>query len=177
MKPVLATALAITVLATPTIAQERPKPGPEQARIGYFEGQWKYEGESKGSPMGPPGKTSMTETCQWFAGGFHLVCRSEGTTPMGAATSQSIMGYDPVEKTYTYYVIGSMGDGFFVRGQVEGKVWTWNAETSMEGQTMKMRAIVTEESPTAYSFRLETSAGGGEWTVVEEGRATRQQAG
>lgn len=176
MKLMLTAALAIGVLATPMNAQERPKPGPEQARIGYFAGQWKFEGESKGSPMGPPGKISMMETCEWFAGGFHLVCRSEGTTPVGAVTGQAVMGYDPAEQTYTYYAISSVGDGFFVRGHVDGKVWTWTLQSTMEGQTMKFRATITEESPAAYSFRLESSVADGDWMVVEEGRATKQQS-
>jgi hypothetical protein len=41
----------------------------------------------------------------------------------------------------------------------------------MDGKTIKIRATVTEESPTAYSFKLE--AGDGTMAVVEEGRATK----
>src|SRR5262245_33294027 len=70
-------------------APPAPKPGTEQKRIGYFAGHWNFQGEAKPSPMGPGGKISATETCDWFAGGFQLVCRSKGTGPMGAVTSQS----------------------------------------------------------------------------------------
>jgi hypothetical protein len=64
-----------------------------------------------------------------------------------------------------------MGSVIFVRGQVDGKVWTWTDEVAMDGKTIKIRATVTEESPTAYSFKLE--AGDGTMAVVEEGRATK----
>lgn len=174
MKSMLTAALALGALAVPAIAQESPKPGPEQARIGYYEGTWQYEGEAKESPMGPAGKVSMTETCQWFDGGFHLICRSEGTNPMGSVTAQGIMGYDPAEQNYTYYGFNSRGEAFMVRGSVAGDVWTWTGEMSLEGTPLRFRAITTHESPTAYSFKLEMSAGGGEWMVLEEGRATKQ---
>lgn len=174
MRPALAAALALGALAVPAIAQEMPKPGPEQARLAYYEGTWKYEGESKPSPMGPGGKISMTESCQWFEGGFHMVCRSEGTTPAGPAKGQGIMAYDAAEKTYTYYGISSLGDGFFVRGNVAGNVWTWQTETTMDGNPVKFRGTSTETSPTSYTFKLEISVGGGAWAVMEEGTSTKQ---
>jgi len=165
---------AIVIFATSGFAQPaQRKPGAEEARIGYFAGQWKFEGEVKPSPMGPGGKMSGTETCTWFDGGFHLVCRSQGTGPMGAATGQSIMGYDPSEKTYTYYAINSLGIGFFVRGTVADKVWTWNSESKMEGKVMKARVTVTEQSPTAYTFKMEGSVDGGPWSVIEEAKITK----
>lgn len=33
-------------------APQAPKPGPEQARLGYFVGKWTVEGEMKPGPMG-----------------------------------------------------------------------------------------------------------------------------
>ena len=52
-----------------------PKPGPEQKRIGYFAGQWTFQGEAKPSPWAPEARSPRTETCEWFAGGFQLVCK------------------------------------------------------------------------------------------------------
>ncbi|NNG16459.1 MAG: DUF1579 family protein [Gemmatimonadales bacterium] len=174
MKPALAAALALGVLAGPAIAQEMPTPGAEQARIGYYEGTWSYEGESKDSPMAPGGKISMTETCRWFEGGFHLVCDSKGATPMGPMSGHSVIGYDPAAQTYTMYGLNSRGEGYYVSGGVTGNVWKWTAETTMDGTPVKFRAIVTEKSPTSYAFRLEMSAGDDEWTVLEEGAAAKK---
>lgn len=175
MKSILTAAVAtLGVFAAPALAQEMPKPGPAQTRLAYYAGTWKYEGTIKESSMGPGGKISATETCRWFEGGFHLVCRSEGMNPMGAVKAQGIMGYDPAAKTYTYYGITSQGDGFLARGTVTGKVWNWTAESSMEGTPMKFRATMTEQSPTSYSFKLETAVGGGDWVVLEEGKSTKQ---
>jgi hypothetical protein len=156
-----------------TQAPPAPKPGPEHKRIGYFAGQWTFQGEAKPSPMGPGGKVTATETCEWFAGGFQLVCKSKGTGPMGPATSQAVMAYDAGRKSYSYHSISSRGDTIFVRGNVEGKIWTWADDITIEGKPMKIRATVTEETPTAYSFKLEASIGSGPFAVIEEGKATK----
>jgi hypothetical protein len=163
------------VLASSGIAGQgaKPTPGPEHKRIGFFAGQWKFEGEAKESPLGPGGKTSGTETCEWFAGGFQLVCRSKGTGPKGPMTGMSVMSYDPGRKAYTYYALSSLGDNIFVRGQVQGKVWTWSDEAVVEGKKMKFVATVTEDTPTSSSFKLEASVDGGPMTVIEEGKSTK----
>ena len=38
---------------------------------------------------------------------------------------------------------------------------------------MKIRATVTEETPTSYTFKLEGSFDGGPMTVFEEGKSTK----
>ena len=43
-------------------AAQAPKPGPEHARLGYFVGKWKTEGEAKPGPMGPGGKRNLLRT-------------------------------------------------------------------------------------------------------------------
>ena len=171
-----AVAVAVVVAAASGVRTQAPdpKPGPEHKRIGYFAGQWSYQGEAKESPLGPGGKITGTETCEWFPGGFQLVCRTKGTGPKGPGTGQGIMSYDPARKAYTYYAISSHGDNIFVRGQLDGKVWTWTDETTVEGKPMKIRATVTEETPTSYSFKLEASMGGGPMTVIEQGKSTKK---
>jgi hypothetical protein len=175
MRAMLSTIVAVVVGVSAVVAQQpAAAPGPEHKRLEYFLGQWDYQGEVKDSPLGPGGKNSGTETCEWFAGGFHLVCRTKGTGPKGASTSQGIMGYDMGRKAYTYHAISNHGDNIFVRGNVSGKVWTWTDEMTIEGKPVKVRATVTEESATSYSFKLEVSAGGGPMTVVEEGKSTKK---
>jgi hypothetical protein len=179
MRSTLSAALACALLTAAVAAQspaQAPKPGAEHKRLDYFAGTWTFQGDTKPSPMGPGGKTSFTETCTWFAGGFHLVCSSKGTGPMGPSTGQGTMSYDAARKTYVYHAITSRGDVIYARGQVNGKVWTWTDEIPMEGKTLRIRATVTEESPTAYSFRLEMGDAGS-MMVLEEGKATKVQKG
>ena len=171
----IACVAAALVLASSGIAAQatKPTPGPEHKRIAFFAGQWKLEGETKESPLGPAGKFTGTETCEWFAGGFQLVCRTKGTGSKGPITGMSVISYDTGRKAYTYYALSSLGDNIFVRGQVQGKVWTWSDEATMEGKAMKFVATVTEETPTSSSFKLEVSVDGGPMTVVETGKSTK----
>ena len=102
--------------------------------------------------MGPGGKITGSETCEWFQGGFAVVCRSKGTGPKGPGTGLSVMSYQPAKKAYTYYAITSMGDNFFIYGQISGNVWTFEDTIEIEGKPLKIRATVTEESPTVNTF-------------------------
>lgn len=175
MKRFATPALALCALTTSLLAQETMKPGPEHARIGYFVGTWQLEGETAASPMGPGQRITGTETCEWFAGGFQLICQGDVSGPRGAGKSGSVWTYDPAQRRYTYYLYNSLGESFYVLGSVEGKVWTWNAELPMEGGgTMKLRATLTEQPPVTYAYRVETSPDGATWTVVEEGQATKK---
>ncbi len=174
MKVILATVVTLTLASSAVLTQTAaPTPGPEQKRMAYFAGQWNFQGETKASPLGPAGKTTSTETCEWFAGGFHLVCRTKGTGPKGPATGQSVTAYDQVRKTYTFHAISSLGDNIVARGQVAGKIWTWTDELTVDGKPTKIRATVTEDTPTSYSFKLEVSMDGGPMMVIEEGKSTK----
>jgi hypothetical protein len=174
MKSILTAALSIGVLTSDALSQAPRKPGAEEARIAYFAGRWTTEGDRKPSPTGPGDKLSGSETCDWFQGGFHLICRSEGTASTGGtAKGEFIISYDPAEKAYRYYQITSKGDAYLIRGSVEGKVWTWTGELTRDGKTLKVRETITEKSATAYELKFEASVDGGPWTVVGDGKATK----
>lgn len=163
---ILGTAIVVAQ-ATP------PKPGPEHKRLERGVGQWNYQGEAKASPMGPAGKITGTDTCELFQGGFAVVCRTKGTGPKGPMTGINVTSYDEGKKAYTYYAITSQGDNIFVRGNIKGNVWTFEDTMDMAGQPMKIRATVTEESPTATVFKLEAGPADGQMMVIEEGKSTK----
>jgi hypothetical protein len=82
---------------------EAPKPGPEVKKLGYFVGSWTTTGEVKQNPFMPAGKMTSTSKCEWFPGGFHVVCHENGKSPMGGAMhGLGVMGYNAEEKVYTY---------------------------------------------------------------------------
>jgi hypothetical protein len=167
MKTVVIVTLGICTLAATTFAQmPRRQPGPEQERLAYFAGQWKHEGESEGF------KYARTETCEWFDGRFHLVCRAEGTGDFGPLKDQSVFTYDRGAKAYTFQIISSLGNTLFARGTIAGSVWTWNSELVGENGPFPARMTVTEQSPTAYTLKLEGLLDGA-WIVLEESRATK----
>jgi hypothetical protein len=150
-------------------------PGPEHKRLGFYVGTWTVEGELKPGPMGPGGKFTSTDTCEWFDGGFAVVCRSEGRMPGGPARSIGILGYSAEEKVYTYYAVDntSMTMVRVPRGTVQGDTWTYTDEGTMGGQHFKTRVVIKEESPTVQRFTMAMQGPDGKWMTVMESRGTK----
>jgi Protein of unknown function (DUF1579) len=150
-----------------------PKPGPEHQKLAYFAGKWSSEGDTKASPFGPAGKFSFTQTCEWFEGGFALVCHTEGKFGEATVKGVSAMSYDLGEKTYTYYETNTMGENIFSRGMVEGDTWTWTNESKMGGKPVKGRFTLKQLSPDSASYKFEFGAGDEPLKVIMEGKQAR----
>jgi hypothetical protein len=151
---------------------EAPKPGPEVKKLGYFVGNWKSEGEIKQNPFMPAGKFSSNDNCEWFPGGFHVVCHSSGKGPSGPVHGLGIMAYNAEEKAYTYNGIDNSGFSEAAKGHVEGNNWTYTSEDKMGGKTYHGRySMVT--SLDSYTFKYETSEDGNNWMVIMEGKTTK----
>jgi ketosteroid isomerase-like protein len=157
-----------------TIMAGVPKPdaSPEIKRLASLIGSWKGEEEFKASPMGPGGKGAFTMDCQWFSGGFQVICRSEGTTPAGPMQGLAVYGYDAEAKTYTVYGMDNTGFGGLGKGSVQGKTWTYSFDFKVGGKPMKARSTVVEVSPAEVTLKEEFSAGG-PWALLGEGKATK----
>jgi hypothetical protein len=174
-----AAALVSILTLQVAVAQAPPpaKPGPEHARLAYFVGKWKAEGEAKPGPMGPGGKITSTDDCQWFEGRFSVICRSEGTTPNGPSRSIGILGYSTEEKVYTYYGVDntSMTMASVPKGTLQGDTWTYTDESTMGGQKVKSRVTIKELSPKSYTFLLEFQGPDGKWVPAVESTNTKVQ--
>ena len=158
-------------------APQAPKPGPEQARLGYFVGKWTADGEMKPGPMGPGGKFTASDNCEWFEGRYSVICRSEGTMPAGPSKSIGILGYSAEDKVYTYYGVdnSSMTMASVPRGTLQGNTWTYNDEGTMGGQRYKSRVTIKELSPTKYTFKMEMQGPDGKWAPMMESTNTKVQ--
>lgn len=169
---VLGIVVSIAAFAANAVAQAPgapPKPGPEHKRLEYFVGKWTTEGEMKPSPMGPGGKVTGTDTCEWFSGGFAVVCRSDGKSPLGPMKSIGILGYSTEEKVYTYYAVdnSAMTMASVPKGTRQGDgTWTYNDEGVMGGQKYKSRVTIKEVSPTEYTFKMEMQGPDGKWAPM-----------
>lgn len=177
---IVAVAAAVVLAAGAVIAQppaEAPKPGPEHEKLGYFVGTWTSEGEMKPNPFMPGGKFTGGETCEWFEGGFAVVCRSHGSGPMGDSKGLGIMAYSSEEGVYTYYGVDNspMAMASVPRGTLEGDTWTYADQAKMGGQMVNSRFVIQKLSPTSYTFKWEMEGEGGAWQTVMEGKATKAQ--
>jgi hypothetical protein len=154
---------------------QAPKPGAEHKRLGYFVGKWNGVGEVKESPMGPAGKVTSVDNCEWFEGGFAVICRSEGKSPAGPMKSIGILSYNAEEKVYTYYGTDNSGMTMtsVAKGTVAGNKWTYTDEGKMGGQPYKMRVTITEVSPKEQAFVMEIQGADGKWMPMMESKATK----
>jgi hypothetical protein len=157
-------------------APQAPKPGPEHAKLAYFVGKWTAEGEVKPGPMGPGGKFTSTDNCEWFEGRYSVICHSEGTMPTGPSKSIGILGYSPEEKVYTYYGVdnSAMTMASVPKGTITGDTWTYFDEGTMGGKKYKSRVVIKELSPTSYSFKLDMQGPDGKWMPMMESKNTKQ---
>ena len=174
---VAAVASLVTLQVAAGQAQTPAKPGPEHARLAYFVGKWKAEGEVKPGPMGPGGKITTTDDCQWFEGKFSVICRTEGTTPNGPTRSIGILGYSSEEKVYTYYGVDNSGMTMssVPKGTIQGDTWAYTDESTMGGQKVKSRVTIKEVSPKSYTFRMEFQGPDGKWVPAMESTNTKVQ--
>jgi hypothetical protein len=168
--------LVITSSVASLGAQAPPqKPGPEHKKLEYFLGKWTTTGDMKASPMGPGGKITSKDNCEWFQGGFAVVCHSEGTGPTGPTKAIAILAYNPEEKKYTYYGLDNtaMSMGTIPKGTVEGSTWTYTDSGTMGGQPYQSRFVINTVSPTSYTFRLEMLGPDKKWMPILEGMSTK----
>lgn len=173
-----ALAAAVALLVTPALRAQAPaqppKPGPEREKLAYFAGRWNSVGEMKPGPMGPGGRMTATSICEWFSGGFYLVCRSDGRSPAGEMRGLGILGYSTERKRYTYYGIDNSGMAAEpAYGEVAGDTWNWEGESPMGGQTVKSHYVIKQVSADTYTWKWEISVAGGAWTLLGEGTDTR----
>lgn len=167
--------LACAILSA--IAAQNPTPAPtpsaEVKKLGYFVGDWKFEGDAKPGPMGPGGKFTGTDHNEWMPGGFFLLSHGSETGAMGNATSLAVYGYNSNEKVYTFNEFSSSGEAIHAKGTVSGDTWTWTNEDKMDGKTVHGRYTVKVISPTSYTAKLELQVEGAEWFTAFEGKATK----
>jgi hypothetical protein len=155
-------------------AAQQPQPGPEVQKLAYYLGTWTGEGEAKSGPFGPGGKLSSTTTCEWFAGGFHLVCRGEEHGPTGTRTFLNLRGYDEKTKTYTEYSISNLGESESnTGGTIVGNKRSFVFDIDADGKPTKLRYVEVQVSPTLFTYQAEASVDGGPWTTIAEGKVTK----
>jgi hypothetical protein len=155
---------------------EAPKPGPEVKKLGYFVGTWKSEGEIKQNPFMPAGKFTSTDKCEWFPGGFHVVCHTTGKGPMGPVHGLGVLAYNSEDKAYTYFGIDS--SGFMEagsKGTIDGNTWTYTSEEKMGGKTYHGRYTMVA-SADSYTYKYESSEDAKTWMLIMDGKETKAAA-
>lgn len=171
---------AVLLIFAPCIAlagasqDQTPKPGPEIQKLGYYVGTWKGHGEAMAGPFGSGGKLSSEQTCDWFAGRFHIVCRGEETGPTGQRQYLNIIAYDEKAKAYTQYSISSFGETESdTGGHFTGNKLVYVLDQKDDGKPSKIRYTEVRVSPVLYTYQAEISVAGGAWTPIGKGEINK----
>jgi hypothetical protein len=148
-------------------------PRPEVQKLGYFIGTWHAEGEMKASMFGPAGKVTNVTRNEWMLNKFFYITHHEEHNPAGAFAMVNITGYDPEKKKYVEYEFDGQGGTGRSEGTFDGTTWTWTSEFIVNGQTVRSRGTVKPTSATSYDFTWEIAPHGADWTLVQQGKATK----
>lgn len=159
---VVAVGMNISVFAQPA------KPDPELRRLEtLFLGTWKVVR----TPVAAGEVMSAVRNCEWFSGGFQLVCNSEIEVGGGKIKGLSITSYEPTTKRYARYSISSSGGQPEIwTGTYENENIVWSTKFSADAET---RITTKCESPTRCTIVFDESENGGPWKIWSTGRATK----
>jgi Protein of unknown function (DUF1579) len=174
MKTLTTIFAACLILVAAALAQQAPKPGPDHKKLDVFAGNWTIDGEIKPGSMGPGGKITEYERCEWMEGEFFLLCHTDFKSSMGNGSGMSVMGYSSDDKAYTYREFNSWGEFTDSKGSLDGDTWTWTNDEKMGATNMKGKFTMKVTSPTSYNFTFEMSTDGAKWTTVMDGKATKK---
>ena len=147
--------------------------GPEVQRLRYFLGNWKVE---KALNREKYGVSTAKGTARGEAlGGAFIVITAEEDNPVGHMKHVSIYGYDPAKKVFVHNVFTDSGHHAMLYGKVEGKTWTWTSldKSEINKKWVYQRFTLIELSPTSFSYVLDFSEDGKQWTNVMECKATK----
>jgi hypothetical protein len=166
---------ALVLAATVPAQESAPKPAPEHKKLEMLAGLWAVEGDVKPNPMGPGGKMTETEKCDWMEGGFYLICHVDfKSAHSGNGSGLSVIGYSAGDKAYTYREFNSWGEFEELKGTIDGDTWTWASDEKMGDTVMKGRFTMKFTSPASYTFTYEMSPDGAKWTTAVDGKATKK---
>jgi len=171
--------VVVVLLAFPAIvlAQQPagpPQPGPEEKRLGWYVGKWRSEADMKPSAFGPGGKVTGNQSCEWFPGGFHVVCHGDFSVGgMGEEKVLVIFSYNREEKVYVQYRINNWGETGSAKGAVQGDTWTWHSESKIKGKVVPWRGTHKEVPPDTATMKFEMQGDDGKWNEVMEEKFSR----
>ena len=117
--------------------------------------------------------TSARSNCAWTPNHGGVVCEQIVTGPAGEQRTINLYTVDHANKRYVYYGLARPGSAIApVALTIEGKIWTYGGASSAANGPAS-RTINDFSNPAVYTWRLETTQNGKDWTVVRGGASKR----
>ncbi len=161
------TIVLVLAAATAPGRAQPPQLRPEHRPLEFFVGKW---GEGPADPSASSGAAGVVDSCEWFDGRFHLVCRSQDAK--GRSLDLSVLGFDPAQGVYTRFNITREGHQTMATGKLDGKTWRWRGGDKPGAKTMHF--TWTETSPDSYAYVVGTGVDG-PTEVLDKGNVVRRK--
>lgn len=159
-------ALPLIFLAASAQSQgsQAPEPPSGVAPLGYYVGSWQGHGEIGGE------KLASSFTCEWFSGGFQVICRGNESGPSGKRAFINIKSFDETGKSYSEYSASSMGETEYDRGgTLSGNTLVYLIDQDLGGKPARIRYTETRLSADVMTYRAEASIDGAPWKDMARG--------
>ena len=144
-------------------------------RLNYFVGSWVLKANIEKGPAAEGGEFRQLLKVEWMKGEHFLISHSETQGSLGDTFGLVVTGFSAKEKKFVYHSFHSTGISERGTGTVEGKTWTWVSEPPEQEVRLQRRFTMTELTPDKYSFLLEITPDGKNWTTAMQGEAQKQQ--
>jgi ketosteroid isomerase-like protein len=133
-------------------------------------GRWQIDGKFQMDPKNPEGAVVLALDCQWFAGGFQVVCLYSGTIAGAPLQETSTYSYNATTKSHEIYNVQSLGATVPGKVTIQPGMWTHVFDTRADGKPAKQRLTLTNMSPDGGDWKEEISVAGGAWMSIGGGK-------
>jgi hypothetical protein len=143
-------------------------------KLAVFVGVWRAENDP--DPAGKDG-VSAVSTCQWSANGKFLIADQEVTNEGTHTNNLSIYSYTPDKDSYTLTVVGVAGmQPFTIPITYKGdELFYLGSYIDNSGKKIYTRTVNTFLSATSYTFKVQSSEDGQNWTTSMQGKSTKMR--
>ena len=133
-------------------------------------GHWNIDGNMIVDTKGMAATIKATQGCEWYLGGYAVVCRTSGTIGGAANESASLMYYDTFRNGYVTTAVGSLkdatGSGAF---DIKPGSFVFTSEFLLGGKPARDRMTLSNMTPDGGTWKYELSVAGGPLKPAGEG--------
>ena len=166
--------LVVCFVAAMQAQAPTPKPDPALQQLRPWVGYWTFECDYKPGPLGPGGKVTGEWASQMILGGFFAQNRWAQKGPAGELRGIDIVGYDPVDKNFTFTGFQSNGTTSSWTFTISGNTVTDAGKFFFNGKQYLGRVTETYTADWASGvWKGEISTDGKTWVPWFEWKMTK----